>query len=228
MHRYVVQTRHGLKYGPADLDEIEKLVRRGWIQSSTMVLLQGSSQWRLAASYADVRDIIRKYAPTHSGAGQIQPPSGSRARPASHIRPPTVVEKIPRTTEPEKEACVVSKEPHLSQNVSMELYTIRASDEVEYGPCPLEQVKELVKQGRVKATTMVFTQSTQRWHLAASVGEVRVFLRQYNPSQNSTLDRIRSLSTDIARDSAHAAMASKRISTAIRIKHPFWKRLFSR
>jgi len=114
-----------------------------------------------------------------------------------------------------------------------ELYTIRASDGVEYGPCALEQVKELVVQGRVKATTMVYTQTGGRWHLAASVPEIRSFLRKYNPSQDSALNKIRALGANV-RDSAHALRASGRIST-IRVKSselirriPFWKRIFGR
>ncbi len=108
----------------------------------------------------------------------------------------------------------------------MELYTVKASDGVEYGPCNIEQVQELAKQGRVKATTMIFAQSTQRWHLAASIAEIRALLRKFNPSQDSALNRIRSLNST-CRDSAHAAMAAGRIST-VRVKRPFWKRIFSR
>jgi len=226
MHRYVIQTKDGLKYKPGNLEEIERLVKQGWIKPTTMVLSQSSSQWRLAASYNDIRDILQKHSPPSRSA--MHPASKSGVRAVSPVRPQPTLEITSKATTSRKEACLVSREPHLSHNISMELYTIRASDGVEYGPCPLEQVKELVKQGRVKATTMVFTQSTQRWHLAASVGEVRVFLRQYNPSQDSTLNRIRSLSSSgSARDSAHAMMAVKRIST-VRMKHPFWKRFFSR
>ncbi len=105
----------------------------------------------------------------------------------------------------------------------MELYTVRASDGVEYGPCNLDQLTELVKQGRIKATTMVFTLSTNRWHLAASLGDLRNLLRKYNPDQNSTLNRIRAAGS--VRDSAH--MAVHRVSS-IRVKNPFWKRLFGK
>jgi hypothetical protein len=114
-----------------------------------------------------------------------------------------------------------------------ELYTIRASDGVEYGPCNLEQVKELVVQGRVKATTMVYTQTAGRWHLAASIAEVRAYLRKYNPSQDSALNKIRALGSNV-RDSAHALRAVGRIST-IRVKSsemiqkvPFWKKFFGK
>jgi hypothetical protein len=125
---------------------------------------------------------------------------------------------------------IVSESTNNSDKAN-ELYTIRASDGVEYGPCNLEEVKELVKQGRVKATTMVYTQTAGRWHLAASVPEVRAFLRKYNPSQDSALNKIRSLGSNV-RDSAHALRAAGRMST-IRIKNsslfnkiPFWKKLF--
>lgn len=107
----------------------------------------------------------------------------------------------------------------------MELYTIRGSDGVEYGPCNIEQVQELVKQGRVKATTMVYTQSAKRWHLAASVNEVRALLRKHSPNASSALNRIRGIGTGAPRDSAHVMMG--RIST-IRVKRPFWKRIFGR
>lgn len=112
-----------------------------------------------------------------------------------------------------------------------ELYTVKGSDGVEYGPCNLNEVKELVKQGRVKATTMVYTLSAKRWHLAASVPEIRAYLRKYNPSQDSALNKIKSLGSNV-RDSAHAMRALGRVST-VRIKNstlmgkvPFWKKLF--
>ena len=108
----------------------------------------------------------------------------------------------------------------------MERYNVRASDGVEYGPCSLDEVMELIKQGRVKATTMIFTQSTARWHLACSIAEVRPLLRKYNPSQNSALNRIRAANSNV-RDSAHGSVAMRRIST-IRVKHPFWKKLFNK
>ena len=109
----------------------------------------------------------------------------------------------------------------------MELYTIRAADGVEYGPVNIDQVVELVKQGRVKATTMVFVQSANRWHLAASVSEIRELLRKYSPTQGSTLDRIRALGKVGPRDSIHGVMAAGRISTIrIKKKQPFWKKLF--
>jgi hypothetical protein len=126
----------------------------------------------------------------------------------------------------------MSTPPNPGSKSSMDLYTIRGSDGVEYGPSNIAQVQELVKQGRVKATTMVFTQSGKRWHLAASIPEVRSLLRQYNPSQDSALNRIRSMGGNI-RNSAHAIMAAGRVST-IRIKKknifaklPFWRRFFN-
>ncbi len=111
----------------------------------------------------------------------------------------------------------------------MELYTIRATDGVEYGPMNIDQAAELVKQGRVKATTMVFTQSANRWHLAASVAEIRALLRKYSATQNTTLDRIRALASTVPRDSAHAMMAVGRVSTIrVKKKQPFWKKLFGK
>src|SRR5687767_5948344 len=112
------------------------------------------------------------------------------------------------------------------KSFTMELYTVRASDGVEYGPSNIDQIQELVKQGRVKATTMIFTQSTNRWHLAASVQEVRALLRKYNPDQDGVLNRIRTMSGN-TRDSAHANMAVGRVSS-VRIKTPFWKRFFTK
>jgi len=110
----------------------------------------------------------------------------------------------------------------------MELYKIRGGDGIEYGPANIEQVLELVKQGRVKATTMVFVQSANRWHLAASVTEVRAMLRQFSPKPDSTLDRIRAQGTANPRDSAYANMAVGRISTVRMKRNPFWKKLFSK
>lgn len=116
--------------------------------------------------------------------------------------------------------------------VRNEIYTVRGGDGVEYGPIHISQLQELVKQAKVKATTMIYTQSTGRWHLAASIVEVRALLRQYNPTQNSALNRIRAMGN--VHSSRHANMAVGRVST-VRIKKgnilerlPFFKRLFHR
>ena len=106
----------------------------------------------------------------------------------------------------------------------MEMYNIRGADGVEYGPCDIEGIKELVKQKRIKATTMVYCHSTSSWHLAASVQEIRHLLRKYDPSQSSTLNRLRSFCKGDPRDSAHAISFGRVSST--QHKHPFWKRLF--
>jgi hypothetical protein len=118
--------------------------------------------------------------------------------------------------------------------IRTEIYTVRGGDGVEYGPINISQLQELVKQSKVKATTMIHTQSAGRWHLAASIVEVRALLRQYNPTQNSALNKIRAMGGSVIRDSRQAHMAVGRVST-VRVKKgnvlerlPFFKRLFHR
>jgi hypothetical protein len=115
--------------------------------------------------------------------------------------------------------------------IRKEIYTVRGGDGIEYGPINIAQVQELVKQVKIKATTMIYVQSAGRWHLAASIPEVRALLRQLNPTQNSALNRIRAMGGSV-HDSRHATMALGRVST-VRVKRgnildrlPFWKKLF--
>jgi hypothetical protein len=98
---------------------------------------------------------------------------------------------------------------------------VRTGEGVEFGPCNIEEVRLLVKQGRIKATTMVFKQSTGRWHLGASVPEIRAFLRMYSPDQDSVLNKIRSLKNN-TRDSAHVARELGRVSTIRAKPTDFW------
>ncbi|MDD2710785.1 MAG: hypothetical protein PHV34_22620 [Verrucomicrobiae bacterium] len=108
-------------------------------------------------------------------------------------------------------------------DASTEAYTIRGADGIEYGPCNLEQVKEIVRQKRIKATTMVYRHSTHTWHLAASINEIRGLMRKYDPSQSSTLNRLRQFCKGDPRDSAHNNFGN--ISSSSK-HHPFWKKLF--
>ena len=208
MNRYTVRLDEGRELGPLRLDQIEFLIKRQKVTITTFVYSEDTGRWHMAGTLPEIRKILRKFRKKIAKAQDEEKSSFlQRARKSLRFGKSSMA-----STPPVPE--------------SNDLYTIRASDGVEYGPSTLEQVKELVKQGRVKATTMIFTQSSKRWHLAASVPEIRALLRQYNPSQDSTLNRIRSVSAN-TRDSAHAMMAVGRVSS-IRVKHPFWKKLFSR
>jgi hypothetical protein len=71
------------------------------------------------------------------------------------------------------------------------LYTVRTRDGLEVGPLSLEQVAKLVQEGQFSSTAMVYRSDTKRWHLAASVPEIRVILRKYNPRRDSHISRLR-------------------------------------
>lgn len=227
MSLYTLRTSNGVEMGPLSLAQVEVLVQQGKVGPSSMIFTQTTNLWHLAAALPEVRALLQLHQPNSITAisrvrvidhGIVHRPSRSR-----------MISSAPRACSASRpdagDAAGASAAPAVPES-GIELYTIRASDGVEYGPSTLEQVKELAKQGRLKATTMVFTRSSNRWHLAASVPEIRLLLREYNPSQDSTLNRIRAQGTKV-HDSAHALMAQGRIST-IRVKHPFWKRLFGR
>ncbi len=70
-------------------------------------------------------------------------------------------------------------------------YRIRFADGTETGSLDLHAIEPFVKEGRVRATTMIFIESENKWRLAASVPEVRLLIRKFNEGQDSTLDKIR-------------------------------------
>ena len=117
------------------------------------------------------------------------------------------------------------------QKTGPEHYLVRTSTGAEEGPFEIAQLEDLVKEGRIKATTMICIQSAQRWHLAASIPEVRVYLRKYSPGQSSVLDRIRAIKT--ATHDGDGLFSIERASTHIRqskifSKLSFLRRLFRR
>ena len=73
----------------------------------------------------------------------------------------------------------------------MEQYNIRSTDGKESGLMPLDDLKKLVQEGKLKGTTMVFTTGSNKWRLAASISEVRDIIREFDATQDSVLDRIR-------------------------------------
>jgi hypothetical protein len=82
------------------------------------------------------------------------------------------------------------------------LYTIKTRDGLEVGPVSLEDLARIVQEGQLSSTSMVFRSDTKRWHLAASIPEIRALLRKYNPRRDSHISKLRKYATGgNARDS---------------------------
>lgn len=222
MESYTIQTHEGAELGPLTLEQVEMLIKQKRIFPASMVFTQSNNRWHLAASLPEVRELLRKHHPSLNRIiNRIRKTDHGIGVTKSRVLKPSSSHPSISKSRKHSASEAPAFQPSPVFNPGNERYIIRAGDGVEYGPATYEEVKELVKQGRVKATTMVFTKSTNHWHLAASVQEVRALLRTYNPAQDSTLNRIR------PHDSTLALMAHARISR-IRVKHPFWKRLFFR
>jgi hypothetical protein len=214
---YTIQTNQGIKHGPMSLHQLEEMARHGRLKPMTMVLVSGTGRWQVAASIPEVRSILKKLHPSQSilfkekGVSFVEKFGKNASKIASKIR----------SKMPEKKPEPLAAPLKSAKDESVEYYTVRAGDGVEYGPADYDEVKRLVKLGRIKATTMILKKTTKRWHLAASIPEVRSLLRKYNPSQNSVLDRIRAID--------NAAHDPRRSSTVrLKIKKAFWKKFFSR
>ena len=104
----------------------------------------------------------------------------------------------------------------------MEQYNIRFSDGTETGLISLEQVRQLVQDGKLKGTSMVFTSGSNKWRLAASILEVRDLIREFDATQDGVLDRIRTEGTA----SHTVVMKARRKDRLEGGKKPFWKKIF--
>lgn len=93
------------------------------------------------------------------------------------------------------------------------LFTVRTRDGLEIGPLTLEEVAKLAQEGQFSSTSMVFRSDTKRWHLAASVPEIRVILRKYNPRRDSHISRLRQGVPETGRDSHQLSFKVKAAST---------------
>jgi hypothetical protein len=219
---YTIQTNQGIKHGPMTFSQLEEMAKHGRVKPMTMVLLASTGRWQAAASIPEIRAILKKLHPSQSILFKDKKPSLVQAlgRRASKI---ASLAKFQNTDKKhESHSSPVKKDEKEKTDADEELYTVRSGDGVEYGPANFEEIKRLVKLGRIKATTMVMRKSSKRWHLAASVPEIRALVRKYNPSQDSVLDRIRSIDHSSGTD-------AKRSSTVrLRIKQPFWRKFFSR
>lgn len=215
MSLYTIRTSEGVQIGPISKEQVDHLIRQCRIKPSTMIFTTASNRWHLAASLPEIRVLLLQCQPVQAiNIQRIHQQESAGQNSASKIaRRNKSLEKI------ESPSKMMAKAP----STGPELYNVRASDGVEYGPMTIEQMRDLVKEGRVRATTMVFTRSSGRWHLAASLQEVRALLRKYAQGQTSVLNRIRAVS-DNPRDSAHVIPGSR--TSTIRVKNPFWKRLF--
>jgi uncharacterized protein DUF4339 len=93
------------------------------------------------------------------------------------------------------------------------LYTIRTRDGLEVGPLSIEEVAKLAQEGQFSSTAMIYRSDTKRWHLAASIPEIRVILRKYNPRRDSHISRLRQTVGEDARDSRSFSFKVKAAST---------------
>jgi len=213
MQHYTIQTNQGIKNGPMTLAQLEDMARHGRVKPMTMVLVSNSNHWQTAANIPEVRAILKKIHPSQSSQLKDKKP-GIAEKLAKRV---SAVDKSRRSGDKTSDSHGSDRENKETDN---ELYTVRAGDGIEYGPADFEEVKRLVKLGRVKATTMILRKTTKRWHLAASIPEIRALVRKYNPSQNTTLDRIRAFD--------QSGTDPRRSSTVrLKIRQPFWKKFFS-
>src|SRR5437016_1264347 len=103
----------------------------------------------------------------------------------------------------------------------MEQYNIRFSDGTETGLISLDDVKKLVQEGKLKGTSMVFTTGSNKWRLAASIVEVRDLIREFDATQDSVLDRIRTEGAE----SHTVVMKARRKERLEGGKKSFWKKI---
>jgi hypothetical protein len=210
MSLYTIRRVDGSQVGPIGIEQLRDLAKKGEIPPNNMIFVQGENRWYLATALPEIGDIIKQR------RGKIAraplPKSLSDTRRKSGVTSKSESKNLP--------AAPKQKKGSLPQG---ETYTIRTGDGVEHEGLNFAEVKELVKGGKVKATTMIFTRSSKLWHLAASIREVRALLRRYNPDQNSILNRIRSMGIH-SRDSANAGPDPD--GSMLRVKKPFWKKLF--
>lgn len=102
----------------------------------------------------------------------------------------------------------------------MEQYNIRSTDGKETGLISLDQVKQLVREGKVKGTSMVSTTSSNKWRLAASITEIRDLIREFDGTQDGVLDRIRTEGAE-----SHTVVMKARRKVHLNKDKPFWKRI---
>jgi hypothetical protein len=208
MNLYTIRTRDGIEIGPMSLVQLEIMVQEQQVKPATLIYTEDSKKWHMAATLSEIRELLQKHAPKPVPITR-ESKSGSDSKKPRKLSASSISKKAaPSTLRPGEE-----------------MYLIRTGGGVEYGPTNFDHIKKLAKEGQIKATTMIFTVSTKRWHLAASVPEVRALVRRYKPDQDEILDRLRSVNASVSRD--HSTMFDPRRS-GIRIKRPFWKRFFSK
>jgi hypothetical protein len=215
---YKVRTAEGNEIGPFGLSQLEDMIKHGVVVPTTMIFVQGPNRWHLATALPEIRELLKQF---HVERSRAKAPE---AKPSSVRQGESLSSLIKKAS---SQAPV--KDPRKKNaRTPGDLYTIRTGDGVEHQSIGLKEVQQFVKEDRIKATTMVLTQSTQRWHLAASVPEIRKLLRQYNPSQNSVLNRLRSMGAVHSRDSANRFIVEDEDLSAVRMRRSLWKKLFQK
>jgi hypothetical protein len=213
MPLYLIRSADGNELGPVGLDQLKTYVKDGRLKPSHMIFVQEQSRWYLATALPEVRELLRQQYPNLNKNRAAEPKSLTDSRRSK--KPSASDVSTPKKVNPKRAGSSVH-----------EFYTVRTGDGIEHQNLTLDEVRELVLKGQVKATTMILTRTTNRWHLAASILEIRRLMRKYNPGQNSILDRIRNMRVH-SRDRA-SNMGVDPDFTMIKVKKPFWKKLFSK
>ena len=100
-------------------------------------------------------------------------------------------------------------------------YILKLLGQSETEPLSLDEVRVLVQQKKVRGTTLVYTEDSQKWRLATSVRETRNLIREFDPTQDKVLDR---LSSDAVAGNTLALLAKRRAKE--KATKPLWKRLW--
>ena len=94
------------------------------------------------------------------------------------------------------------------------LYTVKTREGLEIGPMKLEEMIKIAQEGQFSSTSMIFKSDTKRWHLAASIPEIRGVLRKYNPRHDSHISKLRQGTSGDAQSSRQFSLKFAKVSTA--------------
>jgi hypothetical protein len=222
---YTIQNNQGVRYGPMPLLEILQYISERRITPLTMVLKTPEERWQMAATWSELKDALLQAFPEHANLISYRGKFRSGVFASKPLVQP-FVEALkpnplasPSPTHPLPTAPGTKSSGAEEPVPTRDTYRYRGADGVEVGPLGYQELRSSIQEQRLKGTTMVWTSATDKWHLAASLPEVRVLIRKFNPGQDGILDRIRAM--------RKSTVDKRRASTThFKVKKPFWAKFF--
>lgn len=163
---YKIVGGDGKQYGPVSADEIRAWIAEGRANGKTLVQAEGNEEWKPLSEYSEFSGALAAKQAEKSGTTTPTPPTP--VTPATAATPGSPSLPRPDSSTP---SAGIPTAPNLPTR-----YFMLGADNKEYGPKPVEEIRQWVAEGRANAQTPIRQEGSTKWQQVAQVPELAAAL----------------------------------------------------